>query len=231
MNFKPLLVFSNPYDCKPVIEALKNIPYDQLHLNYFEYPKNILFAQDFFLENTQYSHLIINSPDVVPNHLDIPLMEKMIKEYDFEVYGPCCNVDQNKYKNHIISCFNLPSLDYDKRRYKWLANSQREQLILSGNYLIEPKFNGLAWCYIRRDVVEKIPFCEIPLKSWTRPIWEKDTGYAVDLAFCHYADFLNIPIKLDLRIKWSHLRYYGPLLVGKKQPTIKLIKKKPNFKT
>ena len=217
--FKPLIVFSNPYDCEPVLKALEDIPYDQLHLNYMPYPKNYFEGRKFFLENQQYTHYFVQSPDLIPVKEDFEKMCEYVKKNNPPVYCGCCNVDKKKHKDHIAACYRLPMLEYENRVYRWLAESQRQQ-ILENFERLPVKFNGLTSTFIRRDIVEKIPFTKLPYPTDERPIWESRGGYAADLAFAHYCDYMDIPILMDFRFKWEHLRYWGELQVGKKTPTI-----------
>ena len=90
--------------------------------------------------------------------------------------------------------------------------------------ILKVKFNALAFCFIKRNILEKYSFTTLPFQTDEKPIWERKTGYACDLAFAHYCDFFKIDIMVDLRIKANHLRFPGPLLVGKKPPKITFIR-------
>lgn len=216
---KPLLVFSNAYDCKPVIDELKNIPCDQLHINYFSYPYNYTIGENFFLEN-DYSHYIPIAPDLVLTKEQFLFLSKEVEKNPNDVYGPCCNVDTAKYKDRLAFCLRLPLLEYLNRRYYWSSEGFRQAAITNGVNVIDVKFNALAAPFIPRKIKEKCRFTKTPYKTDERPIWEKRGGYACDLAFCHYCDYLKIPIKVDLRIKCLHLRYGGTLQVGIKEPSV-----------
>ena len=206
-----------------VLEALKQIPCDQLHINFYPYPKNYQIGQEYFLNHPEYTHYLVQSPDLIPEKQDYLKMLKILKKEDYDVYGPCANVDNGKYKHHIIGCNKLPELPYEKRRYRWIAESQRQYFLNAGINILSVKFNGLAFCFIKREYIEKIKFTTLPYETDDRPIWETRGGYACDLAFMHWMNFLNKKVILDLRFKWVHNRYGLPLQVGKKKPLITFI--------
>ena len=220
---KPLLVFSNAYDMPQVKEALKEIPCDQLHLDFFKYPLNYEHGQKFFLEHKEYTHYLVQSPDLIPQKDDYLKMIHILQEWDYDVYGPCANVDTKDWKNHIIACNKLPELSYENRRYRWVSESQRQYYLEHTINTIKTKFNGLAFAFIKRELLEQIKFTSLPYPTDERPLWEAKGGYACDLAFMHWMDYLKKEVIVDLRFKWVHNRYGSELLVGKREPKITFI--------
>ena len=219
----PLVCFGNALDCKPAIEAFKKLPCDKLQLDYFEYPNNYSKAQEFFLLNKEYTHFIYLSPDLVVSVNQFDELKTQVGINNFDVFGLVCNVDKGKYSDKLACCLKLPKLRYEFRRYRWIAESQRQWFLSNGIRFINVKFNALAFCFIKREILEKYTFTELPYETDERPIWESRGGYACDLAFCHYCDFHKIDIKIDLRIKADHLRYGGKKQVGKKDSKITFI--------
>ena len=221
-------MFANAYDCHPAIEALDNIPCDQIRINYFPYPDNYFECEKFLDSHPEYTHILYLAPDVVLEEYDYTCMVKyLIDNPDLQVYGPVCNVDTEKYADRLACCTNLPTLEYGTRRYNWLSESLRNHLLNQGKKTIQVKFNaGLHW--VKRELKDKIKYTTIPHETDERPIWEAKGGYACDLAFSHWLHFLDIPIMVDLRHKLKHLRYAGPLQVGKKKPNVEFFKYKDN---
>jgi len=226
MKINPLIVFSNVYDCMPVIREMQKLQdVDILCVNYFKYPYNWKIGDKFFAENSQYTHYIPLAPDLVPNPDEFEIMKSNVEEFDFDVYGPVCNVDTDKEKDKIATCLKLPELEYKLRHYRWLTESQRQFLLSKGVTILDVKFNALAFCFIKRKIKLDIPFTKLPYPTKEKPIWEEfQKGYASDLAFCTYCNYLQIPIKQDLRYKWQHLRYIGTNLIGKKEPNVFLVR-------
>jgi len=226
----PLVCFGNAYDCKPTIKAFESLPCDKLRLDYIAYPNNYLEAQKFFLEHKEYTHFIYLAPDLVVNLEQFNFLKQQVENYDYEVYGPVCNVDKGKYSDKLACCIKLPKIPYQLRRYRWMAESQRQWFMSNGINLHKVKFNALAFCFIKREILERYNFTELPYSTDERPIWETRGGYACDLAFCHHCDFHKIDIFIDLRVKTNHLRYAGKVQVGLKKPLITFIPYKNNGK-
>ncbi len=223
MNCKPLVCFGNAYDCEPAIKAFKELPCDKLQLDYITYPNNFIEAQKFFLKNKQYTHFVYLAPDLVIDVLQFRELVKMVEAFDFPVYGPVCNVDMGKYIDKLACCNKLPSIDYQNRNYRWVQEEARQYFLNAGMKYHTVKFNALAFCFIKREILEKYEFGTLPFESEELPIWENRGGWACDLAFAHYCDLNKIPIKVDLTVKLKHLRYPGKLLVGVKKPLITFI--------
>lgn len=223
MKVNPLVCFGNAMDCKPAIDAFNELPCDKLRLDYVPYPNNYLESQKFFLEHKEYTHFIYLSPDLIVSKTQFNELKKMVQINDYDVYGPVCNVDKGKYFDKLACCIKLPKLPYELRRYRWMAESQRIWFMNNGIKHHQVKFNALAFCFIKREILERYKFTELPYETDERPIWESRGGYACDLAFCHYCDFNKINIIVNLQIKCDHLRYTKSLQVGIKKPLITFI--------
>jgi len=219
----PLVCFGNALDCKEAIESFDELPCDKLRMDYVNYPDNYIEAQTFFLEHKEYTHFVYMSPDIVISKIQFIELKKMVNHWDYDVYGPVCNVDKGKYSDKLACTLKLPKLPYDLRRYRWIAESQRQWFMSNGIKTIAVKFNALCFCFIKREILEKYKFTELPYQTEERPIWESKGGYACDLAFCHYCHFINIDVIIDLRIKLDHLRYKGEIQTGKKHCKITFI--------
>lgn len=219
------MVFANAYDCYPAIDGLKQIPADQLHVNYYPYPENYKVIEEFFESHKEYTHILYVAPDVVLERHGWDCLVKYIKDNDPLVYGPCCNVDTAEYEDCLACCLVLPTLEYETRKYKWLKESQRKDAISRGHDIIEVKFNANL-AFIRRDIKDSIKYMSIPYETDERPINESRGGYACDLAFCHSLASRDISPLVDLRIKLKHLRYCGELQVGKKPKNLQFFKYK-----
>lgn len=216
MKCNPLVCFGNALDCSEAIECFDKLPCDKLRMDYISYPDNYKIAQKFFLAHKEYTHFIYLAPDLIVSVDQFNELKKRVEINNYDVYGGVCNVDMAKYKNHLACCIKLPELPYLSRRYRWVAESQRQYLMNSGVNKMAVKFNALAFCFIKREILENYEFTTLPYNTDERPIWESRGGYACDLAFCHYCDYSNITILVDLQIKFKHLRYAGKNQSGKK---------------
>ncbi len=214
-NFNPLLVYWRPKDIQPVLDGLDTIPCDKLYMNYFPYPYNYTISRDFFLASPQYTHYIAQPNDLVPT-LEIyrKLTRRMEANPDKPVICGVCNWDTGKYKDYINITSNLPELAYQSRVYRKISKNRYP------NTFLKVPWAGFPFMFIRRDVVEKIPFAQVPFETKDRPVWETKGGFGGDVAFAHSCKFYNIPIWADTSCNMEHLRFYGEMLVGKKPPNI-----------
>ena len=223
MKCNPLVCFGNAYDCKEALEAFEDLPCDKLKLDYIKYPLNYLEAQRFFLEHKEYTHFIYQAPDLIVSKSQFNELKENVINNDYDVYGPVCNVDKGKYSNKLACCLKLPQIPFHLRLYRFVDESARMYFLEHDVKILKVKFNALAFCFIKRKILEDYKFTTVPYEIDARPVWERNTGYACDLAFAHYCDFSNIDIFVDLRIKAEHLRFAGSLQVGKKPPKITFI--------
>ncbi len=230
MKCNPLVCFANVYDCQPSIDSFNDLPCDKLRLDYFEYPNQFLEAQKFFLEHKEYTHFVYLAPDLVISKSQFNELKKLCEAWDYDVYGPVANVDLGKYKNKLNCCIKLPTIKWEFRNYRWIQEEARQYFMNAGIMHHNVKFNGLTFCFIKRHILEKYKFSTLPVETDEKPLWETRGGWACDLAFCHYCNYANIDIIVNLKIKLKHLRFIGANQVGKKEPKITFLKYDGNQK-
>lgn len=207
---KPLLAHWKAKDIPDVKKGLDTIPCDKITSEYLPYPFNYRITRDYFLQHPEYTHFIADPNDIIATKEHYNALVKRLEKIDYPVLSGVCNVDLGKYKNRWNICENLPDLDYKKRRYYWIPDSQRLGLV-------EVKFAGFPFMFIRRDIVEKIPFYSLPyeLDTGQPGMMELNQGWAGDLAFCTCCDFYSIPIMVDTDVRMKHLRFCGEMKIGK----------------
>ena len=226
MKINPLICYWRPKDLPKVLENLDKINCDKMYLNYFPYPQNYVLSRDYFLEHKEYTHYVALPNDLVLTKEVFEKMCKTLEEFYYPVLSGCCNVDfKGKWAGMVNVCLKLPKLAYSERIYRWLAESQRKELISRGVRIMMFDFAGFPAMFIRRDVLEKIPFAKVPYETTERPIWESDGGFGGDLAFCTSLKYHGIPNRVDLTCIMEHLRYEGKMLVGIKPPEVVFIRK------
>jgi hypothetical protein len=189
------------------------------------YPGNYIESRKFFLEHTEYTHYVALPNDLVVTKEIFEKICNTIEKYDYPVLSGCCNVDMVENKDKVNICLKLPEIPYRLRIYRWLAESQRKELINRGAEIIDVGFAGFPCMFIRRDIVEKIPFATLPFEVDERPIWENKGGFGGDLAFCTSLKHYGISNKVDLTCIMEHLRFEGKMMVGIKKPEVVFIKK------
>lgn len=225
MKIKPLLVYWRPKDIQPVLDGLKEIPCDQLWLNYMPYPYNYEMSISFFKANPEYTHLICHPNDLVPTREVYDKLINHILEKDYDVISGCCNVDTTKYKDYLNFTGNLPDLKYEKRVYQWISKNRYPNMVL------KVPWAGFPFMFIKREIVEKVPFPPVCVKDTDgeRPIWESKGGFGGDLCWAHNLDANGIEQYVDTSCQMEHLRYYGEMLVGVKPPSVQFFKYNNTF--
>lgn len=220
----PLVVWWNPKDIPEVRKGIDELPCDKLFMNYFPYPYNYTLSRKFFLEHTEYTHYVALPNDLVPTKEIYDKLVARLEKEDYPVLSGVCNVDMDQHKDWVNVCLRLPKIPYNQRIYRWLAESQRLNLLSRNIELLDVGFAGFPFMFIRRDIIQKIPFAWTPEETEQRPIWEVVEGWSGDLAFCTSCDYYKIPIKADLTCLMQHLRFHGKMLVGKTDPEIILVR-------
>lgn len=216
----PLIALPSPRKIDVVIEAhekLKHIPH--LWVKYFEEEEAYQVIRNYFLEHTEYTHLVIAPDDLIvePQHYDALVSD--LKKINFPVLSGICNLSMVSGMENIINiCIEqMPNIVRTKKRdFKFPKLSELPK------GLLQVKFSGFPFMFIRRDIVEKIDF-ESDRKHNPYRINPLNRGF--DLPFCYNCDQLGIPIHVDTRVLMLHLRgadlsySYGNqvenLLVGK----------------
>ena len=225
MTFNPIIGYYHAVDLPEVIDGLNSIPCDKLQVSYFKYPYPHRIIEDWFYTHKEYTHLIMIPNDLVYNNENFQRTKEAIEKYDYPVLSGLCNVDLKQHKTDYNVCFKLPELLYTQRRYRWLADSTRKELINRGVRFVNVGFAGYPAICIRRDVLEKTKLNHLNDKIKTKelPIWESRGGFANDLIFAHNLKMIDIPIICDLENTMLHFRYSGQSQIGIKPYKVKFI--------
>jgi len=187
------------------------------------YPYNYQISISFFKANPNYTHLICHPNDLVPTRKVYDKLINHIKEKDYAVISGVCNWDTEKHKDYLNITATLPELSYHKRVYHKISKNRYP------NKVLKVPWAGFPFMFIRRDIIEKVPFPPKCLKETDeRPVWETKGGFGGDLCWAHNLDYMKIEQYVDTSCNMEHLRYFGEMLVGKKPPSIDFIKKETN---
>lgn len=227
MTFNPLIGYYHAVDLKEVKDGLNSIHADKLQVSYFPYPYPHRLIEYLFKKNKEYTHLIMIPNDLVYDDSNFQKTKEVVEKYDYPVITGLCNVDLKENKDKMNVCLKLPGLPYINRRYRWLVESQRLELLSRNQRLINVMFAGYPAICIRRDILDKVRLNIFPedKKVDELPIWESRGGFANDLIFCHNLKDANIPIICDLENKMLHFRYEGKSQIGVKPEKVKFIRK------
>ncbi len=231
MRFNPLIGYYHAVDLDEVKDGLNEIYADKLQVSYFSYPFPHRIIEKFFNDNQDYTHLIMIPNDLVYNNENFQRTKEAIEKFDYPVLSGLCNVDLTQHKTDYNVCFKLPELAYINRRYRWLADSTRKELLRRGSRFVNVKFAGYPAICIRRDVIEKVRlnFLNRTIETNELPIWETRGGFANDLIFCHNINDVGIPLICDIENTMLHFRYTGKSQIGVKPEKVKFIRKGENI--
>lgn len=181
-GIKPLVCIPSPRDIPSFYEAMKTIPADKYWVKYYPQPEAYKILRTFFLANKdKYNYMALIPDDLIPTRKAFDILVSDLEWIDREVLSGICNIDwqrQNIY--NVRKSFGTALKDY------FITDKNLNELTRL-SYIMQVKSTNFSWYFIRRDIVEKIPF--------------KD---GIDIEFDKDCERLGIPIYCDLRAKLFH---------------------------
>ena len=204
-------------DIPIVLEERAKLIQDRFYVKYYDswiaYPR----LRSFFLDHTEYTHLILAPDDLIVKRSHMKQLCNDILESDYPVISGMCNVDTKNLKDFVAVSKNLPLTRYleNQRHYDWYSRKEILDLAAKMGPIVQVPFAGTPLMAIRRDIIEKIDF-EPDGNHNENP----GNGHSQDLMFCNNCHKNNIPIMVDTRIDMMHLRYGGELMLGKLDPML-----------
>jgi hypothetical protein len=161
--------------------------------------------RNYFLKHTDYTHLVICPDDLLITPGAFNLLRRDLEEEpkDYPVLAGICNA---KYGDDRVACRDTLGGGFISNEQ--LDDLRREQ---GGDPIVRVRHEGFALSFIRRDIVEKVPFGSI----YTT---------AIDHHFSLMCYKLKIPIHVDTRARLIHLCEQPPdgnfrfFKVGKEKP-------------
>lgn len=231
-----LIFIPSPRDIPEIQQALDKIDFiDKFYVKYTkEYPA-YQKAQEFFLENDHYSHILICPDDLLIEKEHIIQLIADTMQYNYPVIGGLCQVDNDDFKDDMA--FSLtpfkPRIS-DRFRYfekfdKYFFHDKLRSEY-QDNPILRTMWQGFPLTCIRKDVIQEIGFRDdAEFKGLPR-----GSGCCIDDGFCYDCIQNEIPMYTDLRIRMNHLKFNDNntrmQLVKDKKPYTKLVKKTRDFK-
>jgi hypothetical protein len=172
--------------------------------------------REIFLKHTEYSHLVILPDDLIITKEAYARIYDDLTRNDYSVISGWCNLDRDNPTLSNICIDDLPPnpphlgklTDYKFATMQELTDLRKK----FGWQVIEVKYAGFPLTFIRRDVVEQIPFRE-------------DDGCCPDSLFAIDLHDKKIPQFVDLGAKMYHMKLadneYENMQVGIKPPETK----------
>lgn len=208
---QPLLAIISARDIPEVKEKIDAITcIDKVWFKYMSLKENLKRVEDYFLQHTEYTHLILNSDDGAPTNEQIAMLIGDIKEYDFPVISGCCCIDKLLNDMHLNITVDAVSNVETEKDWQCLDYRLLPSTFANQNSIIKVWFQGAAACCIRRDILERVRLVYPENNGNTRE-WLK---YG-DLGFSSKCEKLGISQYVDLRCYFDHYKYDIKSGVGK----------------
>ena len=195
-----LLIYLQPKDIPEVLDELKKIPVDQVHLKYFPYPEVYKIAMNIIKKYPRYDFIFWLQNDIVLNKEYFFQMCEDIKTNNFDILGCSMNVD--------LTSKGFEKCAYTMEKYH---NEKDPPYVDLGDHtgIISVFHNGGPFICKREILINQ------PLRGSDKGGYNADYYHGLDL------DKAGIPYFLDADIQLKHLRYVGVMQVGKKQKETK----------
>ena len=234
MSITTLIASPSPRDVTAVkesIETIKGIP--KLYVKYFpeEYAYSII--KEYFLKHTNADYLIIAPDDLLASEYHYKQLVETIEKYgkqSIPTLSGMCNVHNIQgYITQMAICLDHEiSPERRHRHYKWSdLRDKRFRDFIKDKDLINVRFSGFPFQFIRRDIVEKIG---LDADLTYNPYHRIREGFSIDVVFCYKCNTEGIPLLVNPRVQILHLRgstnkaYPGmePIQVWRKDPMVLL---------
>jgi len=204
MNITKLLyVYFQPKDLDFVLEPLKEIPFDKLYIKYYDRETAYKILNKSFKTHPEYDALFFHSNDTVIKKKDIEALVKEFKNDSYQILGMSTNLDLTPTGlEKMATSIKTPEF---ATQIDWLNFGDMEGVFQVG-------FMGCPF------IISREAYLQVPFRG------EPHTGFNADLFFSQDCKKLGIPMFVDARIRVTHHRFAGNLLVGRKQPKTEYIK-------
>lgn len=201
MKPNPLIGLPSPRDIPEFLEAFAKVKCHKFWAKYYTEQVAYEHIRDYFLANTEYTHLIILPDDeiITQAHLD-----KLMSEIEKNDYPILCGVMMVNRESIFdgqtnISTTTLPPIDRGRRIYDLMTLKEWESYP-EPKPVVKIAYQGFPMLVIRRDVVEKIPFRDDRSHRATATV-----GCCVDLMFCLDATAAGYEMYADLSVFVTHM--------------------------
>lgn len=158
----PLICIPSPRNIKVVADCHDNLEnYDRLWMKEnFDELQAYQILRNYFLEHKEYTHFVITPDDLL---IPIKTFEKLVddlKRKDYPVLSGVCNFNCERFKTYeldlVVDANHKNGVDYllqnEVPHFKHYAKTGQIKGIR------KVAFAGFSLTFIRRDIVEKIPF-------------------------------------------------------------------------
>ncbi len=179
----PLLFMPSPRDIPQVKKLWSEIKYDKLIIKYKPELTAYNEAQKFFLEHTEYTHIIICPDDIEISKDNIQILIDDVDNYGFKTISGYMNVDESNMNTYAMQ----NNCDFTKEitvgKGSWIEELPKETIFRVDH-------SGFQCQIINRYIMQIINF---------------EDSY-LDWQISRLCKELKIPIFIDQRVKLYHRR-------------------------
>ena len=200
-QINPLLCIPSPRNIKVVKECFDSLPYDKLWIKEnFDEEEAYTILRNYFLEHKEYTHFVILPDDLLVPQATLQKLVTDLQKKDYAVLSGICNFNCEKIGTKDRPGSYERQLAVDANHLKGAEYLLEREIPHPDHYVKEGQlkgikrvvFSGFAVAFIRRDIVEKIPF---------------DTkGRGFDAAFSHKLLLEKIDQYVDFDAESLHLK-------------------------
>jgi hypothetical protein len=180
MTIKPLICSPSPRDIPEVRAAWDTIHCDRYLAKYFDEKQAYEILRDYFLDNKEYTHMVICPDDLVVTKEVFDTLMKNVTMFDFPVLAGICNLDWQQMDTYSC-CQQVSGFQFFKDK------DLHGEIIRVGH-------EAFACSWIRRDVIEQIELNGV------------NEGHHFDWAFSLECAKRMVPIHVDTSAKMLHLK-------------------------
>lgn len=204
---KVLIASPSPRDLQPWkdgIDSIKCVP--KLLVKYYKELEAYTILRDYFLDHqAEFDYLALVPDDLIVNQSHYDALVKDIEDlHNPPVISGICNYDltEGQETRLCITIHKMPNMKRGQRPYAWADLRNKDHPVPVG--IIPVKFSGFPFMFIRRDVVEQIPF-EGDIQ-WNFELLPGTQSQSFDLAFCYLCEQAGIPVLVDTRVLSLHMK-------------------------
>ena len=233
MSINPLLAVLHPRRIPEVVQSLNTIDtYDKLYISYFTSRDAHILARNYIKEHKVYTHLVLVADDTVfpQSHVD-EMVNVLNERKDIEAIGGPCNLDITPYGQSVYAvCIEeIPHRWRYLRKYNWVPIKKAPRGI------VQVKHQAAALFFVARRLFDEgiITFqndMEADITKIQNDLYAVSSGCCQDVVISHQLDDHRIPnyVNFDLPVKHLKVEKGGDqkLLVGKRNPELRLVRRK-----
>lgn len=189
----PLVCLTQARDIQSVLFNFYQIPADRLIVKYHHTTRAYKIMREYFLDNKEYTHLVVQPDDLIVTKADFEKLLEISPYYPV-ISGICnCTVSDPRIAMDITQ---MPNPNRKLRRYIYT-----DPIRAIG--IVKVYWAGFPFTWIRRDIVERIPFED---DTRLNPGVPPNQGWATDVMFHYNCLQENIPVYANCEVFMKHLK-------------------------